>query len=159
MSHSSRLTKVLYPVLGAALFISIWISVSLFYSDHVARKRDEVLATRIMVRVDQLMADWPPGRPIPFVVMGAHTPDDDGPLRKVQVFGHSFFGYEHEGGNPWRVAGYLRILGINTLEPHLLTEAAQSRSVIEAMPEWPAAGSIANVNGMLVIKLGPMPGP
>jgi hypothetical protein len=34
---------------------------------------------------------------------------------------------------------------------------APYRPAIEAMPVWPAAGSVAMVSGMLVIKLGPLP--
>jgi hypothetical protein len=138
------------------LFISIWISVSLFYTDHLARQRDQLLVARIMTRVDQILPNSPPGR-IPFIVIGSPPPNDDGPFHKIGVFGDSFFSVEHEGGNPYRVEAYLRLLGVDTLEPHLINDAAPYRPLIEAMPVWPAAGSVAIVNGMLVIKLSPLP--
>jgi len=152
--HRGRFEKPLYVVLAAALFISIWISVSLFYSDHLVRQRDQMLATRIMVRVDQILPNPPPAR-VPFVVVGLPPARDVGVFHKVEIFGDSFF--EHDGGDPWRVAAYLRTLGIDTLEPHPLADADPYRLVIEAMPVWPAAGSVAIVSGMLVIKLGPLP--
>jgi hypothetical protein len=156
-SFSGRFQKLLYGVLAVALFISVWLTVSLFYTDHLARQRDEVLAVRILNRVDNLVPPPPqPGR-IPFVVVGAVPAKAAGSFRKLEIFGDSFFDYSHEGGNPWRVASYLRTLGIDTLEPHSLEEVPQYRSAIEAMPIWPAAGSVAMVNDMLVIKLGPLP--
>lgn len=156
LSYSGRFKKLLYVALAAALFISIWINVSLFYTDHLIRQRDQLLATRIMVRVDQILPNPPPGK-IPFVVVGGPPARNENSFRKVEIFGDSYFDWAHEGGNPIRIAGYLRTLGVNNLEPHLLEEAAPQRPVIEAMPVWPAAGSVALVSGMLVIKLGPMP--
>jgi hypothetical protein len=91
------------------------------------------------------------------VVVGGVPAKAAGPFRKLEIFGDSFFDSSHEGGNPWRVTSYLRSLGIETLEPHALEEVPHLRSAIEAMPIWPAAGSVAMVNDMLVIKLGPLP--
>ena len=156
VSHSGRFKKLLYVALSAALFISIWISVSLFYTDHLVRQRDQLLAARIMARMDQILPNPPPGQ-IPFVVVGGPPAKNEDSFRKIEIFGDSYFDWTHEGGNPYRIAGYLRLLGVNNLEPHLLQDAAALRPVIEAMPVWPAAGSVAFVSGMLVIKLGPMP--
>lgn len=156
-SKGRRFEKLLYGALAAALFISIWGSVSLFYTDHIARQRDQVLAVRIMTRVDNILPNPPPGR-IPFIVVGAVPVQSAGPFRKLDVFGDSFFDQSHEGGNPWRVAAYLRILGIDNLEPRLLEHVDPSyHPQIRTMPIWPAAGSVAMVNGVLVIKLGPLP--
>ena len=154
-SYSGRFKKPLYGALAATLLVSIWVSVSLLYTDHIARQRDQVLAVRIMTRVDNLLPNPPPGG-IPFFVVGAVPAKAEGPFRKLDVFGDSFFDATHEGGSPWRIAAYLRILGIDTLEPHSLEEAAPYRPAIEAMPVWPAAGSVAMVDRFLVIKLGPL---
>lgn len=155
-SKSFRLVKLLYVALAVALFISIWINVSLFYTDNLVRQRDQVLATRIMVRIDSVVPSPPPGL-IPFVVVGGHPWANQGNFRNVEIFGDSYFDSSHEGGNPLRIAAYLRSLGVNTLEPHRLKDAVQHRDVIAAMPIWPAAGSVAMVEGILVIKLGPLP--
>lgn len=155
LANKGRFEKPLYVAVSATLFISIWINASLFYTDHLVRQRDQMLATRIMVRVDQILPDPPPAR-VPFVVVGLRPAKDDIDIfHKVEIFGDSFF--EHDGGDPRRVGAYLRTLGIDTLEPHQLADAAPYRSLIEAMPVWPAPGSVAVVGGMLVIKLGPLP--
>lgn len=148
-----KLERALWITVGVTMFVSIWISVSLFYTDHLARQRDQVLASRIMARVDQIAPD--PQSRIPFVLVAATPPTTSGPFRKFEVFGDSFFDTNHyRNGNPHRVALYLQTLGIDTLEPHLFSEVNAYRSTIEAMPVWPATGSIAMVKGMLVIKLG-----
>ena len=155
-SKSFRLTKLLYVALAVTLFISMWINVSLFYTDNLVRQRDQVLATRIMARVDTILPNPPPGK-IPFVIVAARPWANEGNFHKVEVFGDSYFDTAHEGGNPARIEAYLRTLGVNTLAPHRLADAVQHRDVIAAMPIWPAAGSVAMVEGILVIKLGPLP--
>ena len=153
-AYRTRLDKLLYVTLAAALFVSIWISVSFFYTDHLARQRDEFLSARIMARVDQLVPD-PPSSRIPFVVVSAAPPTPDiESFHEVEVFGASFYDWDL---NPVRVAAYLRTLGVDTLEPRGIADIEPYRAAIEALPVWPAAGSVALVNGILVIKLGPMP--
>ena len=155
-SKSFRLVKLLYAALAVALFISIWINVSLFYTDHLARQGDQMLATRIMARIDQIAPLKPTGR-TPFVIVGAVPWRDEDNFHNVEIFGNSYFTTAHELGNPLRINSYLRTLGVNTLAPMLLTDANQHRETIAAMPIWPAAGSVAMVEGILVIKLGPGP--
>jgi hypothetical protein len=155
LSFSGRFEKPFYGALAVALFFSVWVTVSLFYTDHLARQRDQFLAARIMTRIDNLLPNPPPGK-IPFVVVGAVPWKSDASFRKLEIFGDSYFDRTHEGGNPWRIAAYLRTLGVDTLEPHLLTELDPFRPAIAAMPVWPAAGSVAMVNGIVVIKLAPV---
>jgi len=152
-----RFRKPLFGVLACVLFASIWVTVGLFYTDHIARQRDELLAARLMTRIDQILPN-PPAR-IPFVVIGAVPAPSSGPFHRMEVFGDSFFDNSHEGGNPWRIAAYLRILGVDNLEPRELAEINPYRPVVKEMPVWPAAGSVEMVGGILVIKLGPMPPP
>jgi hypothetical protein len=78
-------------------------------------------------------------------------------IQRVEIFGSSF--WEHGGADPVRIAAYLRLLGIDSLEPGKMADVAPQRALIEGLPVWPAAGSVALVNGIIVIKLGPMPPP
>jgi hypothetical protein len=158
LSCKGRFRKLLYVPLAAALFVSVWVSVSLFYSDHLARQRDQILAARIMARVERILPNPPPRR-IPFVVIGVPPAkvDDIENFHKVEAFGVSFF--ELGSDSSTRGSAYLRTLGIDTLEPRLAADVEPQRAIIEAMPAWPADGSVAIVNGILVIKFGPMPPP
>lgn len=155
LSFSGRFEKLLQVALAAALLVSIWVSVSLLYTDHLVRQRDAFLAARIMTRIDNILPSPPPER-VPFVVIGAVPAKTAGAFRKMEIFGDSFFDSSHEGGNPWRIAAYLHTLGVDNLEPHPLTDLDPYRPAIQAMPVWPAAGAVAMVNGIVVIKLGPL---
>lgn len=134
-----------------AMLIAGWIGASLFYADQVARQRDQLLATRLAAAIDSV------GRPvfgnnIPFVLVGDWTFSNQGVARRVQIFGTSFF--QQDGGNPYRVADYLRLLGIEGLKPLPITDIRNYMFQINKMPAWPAQGSVSVVHHILVIKLG-----
>lgn len=134
-----------------AMLIAGWIGASLFYADQVARQRDQLLATRLAATIDAV------GRPvfgknIPFVLVGDWTFQDQGVARHVQIFGTSFF--EQDGGNPYRIAAYMKLLGIEGLQPLPITDVRNDMVKINNMPGWPAPGSVAVVSHVLVIKLG-----
>ena len=151
LTNSNRLRKPLLGLLATTLFVSVWVSVSLFYTDHVARQRDQLLATRLLIRIDSIVPSPRPAR-IPFVVLGAPPGANEGTFRRVEIFGDSFF--EHDAGNPWRIAYYLRILGVDMLEPRGIADVAPYRAALDAMPVWPAPGSVAMHDDIVVIKLG-----
>lgn len=154
-ARSLRLPPVRWPqwvALGLAATTGVWISVSLFYSDAVARQRDALTASVLAARIDAVARPVFPGR-IPLLVVGYLEPAEDLALRRVEVFGTSFF--EHDWGNPHRIAMYLRIMGIPDLDPVPVTALLPIAREVEAMPRWPQPGSVAVVDGKLVLKLGP----
>jgi hypothetical protein len=136
---------------GYAMLIAAWIGASLFYADTVARERDQLLATRLASMIDAV--GLPAfGNEIPFVLVGEHTFSDKGTGVHVQIFGTSFF--EQDGGNPYRVAAYMKLLGIGGLQPLPITAVSDKLREIKHMPSWPAAGSVAVVGQVVVVKLG-----
>lgn len=140
-----------WAAFGYAMLIATWIGASLFYSDTVARQRDQILATNLITSINEI------GRPslgstIPFVVVGDYSFSDEGTAAHVQIFGTSFF--EQDGGNPYRIAAYLRLLGMKGLQPLAITAIGDRLPVVKRMPSWPAPGSIAIVDHIMVIKLG-----
>lgn len=158
-ARSLRLHRVRWPqwaALGLAAVTGVWISVTLFYSDAVARQRDALTASLLAARIDEV------GRPVlhdrvPLVVVGYLEPATDLALRRVEVFGTSFF--EHDWGNPHRVAAYLRLLGVRDLDPRPVADLLPIAREVEAMPRWPLPGSVAVVGGKLVVKFGPLSPP
>ncbi len=154
-TRSLRISWVRWPqwaLLGFTAMAGAWISVSLFYSDAIARKRDELTAALLAERIDQVARPPFAGR-IPFVMVGYLAPPENPPVRRVEVFGTSFF--EHDFGNPFRVAYYMRIVGFPYLDPQPITAIIANVHEVEAMPSWPAPGSVAVVDGKLVAKFGP----
>ena len=149
--HLCKTRWLQWTAFAYAMLIAGWIGASLFYADQVARQRDQVMATRLAATIDAI------GRPafgnnIPFVLVGDWTFPDQGVARHVQIFGTSFF--EQDGGNPYRVAAYLKLLGIEGLQPLPITDVRNDMVQINNMPGWPAPGSVAVISHVLVIKLG-----
>lgn len=150
-ASTSRQKWVGWGLFFYAVLISGWIGASLFYADRVARERDQVLATRLASTIEDIGRSVF-GDDIPFVLVGDKEFPDEGVARHVQIFGTSFF--EKDGGNPYRVAAYFRLLGIGNLRPLSVNVLEGSMPVVDAMPNWPAPGSIAVVDHVLVVKLG-----
>jgi hypothetical protein len=139
-----------WAAFGYAMLISGWIGASLFYADNVARERDRVLVTRLAATIDSIGQPIF-GKKIPFVLVGSRVFSDEEVARHVQIFGSSFF--EHDGGNPYRVAAYFKLLGIDNLSPLPITAVGDKLSIIDEMPVWPEPGSIAVVGSVVVVKL------
>jgi len=141
---------------SCSVFINVWISATLFNADTIARDRDRIMAGQLAERIAAL-----PGvqrdQPRQLILVGQWTHNIGGPAVRVEAFGGSFF--EFDGGNPWRVERYLRLLGIEGLRGALITHARDDMAEIESLPSWPAIGSVAVVRDKLVIKLGPLTEP
>jgi hypothetical protein len=150
-----RIRAIQLALLGFAVLNGIWISNALFYSDAVARQRDAITATLLSIRINEAARPFFSDR-IPFLLVGSLPSSQDKVLRRVEVFGTSFF--EHEGGNPWRVAYYLKLMGIDGLEALPITALVPISKEVQAMPSWPLAGSVSVIGGRLVVKFGPPSG-
>lgn len=128
------------------------IGATLFHLDRLARDADAALATTLVPAIRNAAGDAGTA-PVAFTLSGRVDYPDRGTLRRVGVFGTSFFG--HDQGNVHRVRLYLQTLGVDGLQavplgsrPDLIPEAAR-------MPAWPAPGAVKQVNGVVIVKLGP----
>jgi hypothetical protein len=142
--------RILWLVFSAALFTNIYIANSLFYADHVARQRDLVMATRIINRIEDV-GRGAFGEKIPLVVVGQWQHELGGPALRVEIFGDSFF--EHDGGNPYRIAAYLRLLGCRGLVPLPITEIRDEIKKNQLRPSWPAREAVFRTELAVVVKL------
>jgi hypothetical protein len=143
-------------IFSFALFINAWISATLFNADAIARDRDRIMAGQLAERI-AVLPGFQRDQPRQLILVGQWTHNIGGPALRVEAFGGSFF--EFDGGNPWRVERYLRLLGIEGLRGALITHAREDMAEIESLPSWPALGSVALVRDKLVIKLGPVSDP
>lgn len=133
-----------------ALFTNIYIANALFYADQVARQRDLVMATRLIDRIeDEGRGVF--GEKIPLVIVGSWQHELGGPALRVEIFGDSFF--EHDGGNPYRVAAYLRLLGCRGLKPVPITEIENELEEIKLRPTWPAKDAVFLSKSAVIVKL------
>lgn len=134
----------------AALFTNIFIANSLFYADHVARQRDLIMATRLIDRIEDV-GRGVFGEKIPLIIVGSWQHEVGDPALRVEIFGDSFF--EHDGGNPYRIAAYLRLLGCRGLVPLPITEVYEGLVDIQLHPSWPAKEAVFRTKSAVIVKL------
>jgi hypothetical protein len=146
--HTRLTQQAATAYLVVLVFLGVWVSTTLFYSDHVMRERDRVLGASLMARLEEFRT---PGEPLTFTLVGKLEPVPGVPVRRVEVFGASFFDWDQ--GNVFRVHSFLRILGAHYLTPVDIAHLPDVALKAEAMPTWPARGSVAMVDGVAVIKL------
>ncbi len=143
-------------LLAVTVYVSCWHTATLFMADQVARERDAVMAARVMDRIDALRPAGVTG-PVPFAAFGTWTFEHSGTARASGYFGSSLFDLRYS--NLPSLAAYLRIEGERGLDPVELSTLRPQAAQLEAMPAWPAPGSVARVNGVIVLRLGPLSRP
>ena len=136
---------------GYFVVVSASISATLLHTDRIVHEADAALTQQLVARIRQAM---PPSRapgPLPLTLVGTTRFPIAGALRKAEVFGTSF--YEHDAGNVNRVVFFMHLQGVSGLAPHPLKARKDLVRQVEAMPSWPADGSVAWVDGTMVVKL------
>jgi len=143
----SKFRIAFLPIIILSLACSIFISNEFFNKDRLARIRDHTLALALFSRLQNVEPSLGT-QPIPFSVIGSpsflHEQN-----KQIEVFGSSFF--THDGGNPFRVAAYLKSLGISNLNP-IATNALADKSAISSRPTWPHPDSVFKCGDALVVK-------
>lgn len=147
--------RQLHPVhrLGLAYYGIVVASIgsSLFYVEHLARNADAALTSQLAPVIAQVARPQSDGT-IALALAGQPQPWTNGWIARAEVFGTSF--YAHDGGNVCRVALYMTLQGISGLDPVPLGARPDLIEAIRSMPNWPAPGSVARVDGVVVVKLG-----
>jgi hypothetical protein len=141
-----------YLLLMYSLLVNAWISSSLFNADAIARQRDELVANEIVARINQVRSTTTSNPLLKFTMVGMLEHETKGTALKIEVFGSSFF--EHGGGNIWRVQRYLQLMGVRDLYPVSIDTLRDKLADVDRMPAWPAPGSVAMVDQVLVLKFG-----
>lgn len=147
-----RLRAVYWAVLAYYAVVAASIGSSLFYTEHLVRAADAALTQRLAPAIFEAAGPTANGA-IPFALSGQYRLPVDGQMKRAEVFGTSF--YEHDGGNVRRVALYMKLQGINGLDPVWLGNRPDLIPAAQSMPNWPAPGSVRLVNGVVIVKLGP----
>ena len=140
-------TRVIVMVYST--IICIWMAAFLFGLDALARQRDEVMATKISVEITRVAPVYLNVVPVVFVGEWTHQPVQG--VSNVEIFGTSFF--QQDGGNRFRMLMFMRLIGTTNIESKPLSTIKPFLRDIERMPSWPAQGSIAQVNSVVVVKL------
>ncbi|MBS0967668.1 hypothetical protein CYR40_21885 [Chimaeribacter arupi] len=149
MYLSNKAVNILFSAI--ILLIGSASASQLFYSDYMSEKADSLLATQITTQIYQTYPDFN-AETTGIYFFGMPKRDNIWKKPNSDVFGYSFFTWD--GGNNARMIAYYRALGIASLHKASETQLSTVREQAKTLPVWPAAGSIAMINNVLVIKLG-----
>jgi hypothetical protein len=140
---------------GASLayfaIVACSIGATLFHAERLVRAHDAALAQQLVPEMRRAAGTEVKGR-IPFTIVGQSRFPTEGQIQRAGVFGTSF--YEHDGGNVYRVALYMKTLGIHDFDAVVLGHRPELVPDARAMPVWPAPGSVRLVGGVVIVKLG-----
>jgi hypothetical protein len=144
----AKVGRVVWFISALSVFTNIYISTQLFNLDYIARERDKILVSSLLIR----MADVQPllgHKNVKLAIAGKWEYETPGPIRKVHVFGSSFF-----EESPYRVAAYLRYCGIPKVQMHAINQVIKYGKLKEfdERPIWPAKNSVFLVGDTVVVK-------
>lgn len=114
---------------------------------------DQSTAAAIYQRIGEVSgAD----RPIIVDLYGGLKTPEAYPVIATSTASGSFFSWN--GGNPWRILAFMRLIGYTNLQLADLPTREAMRTHAETMPVWPAVGSVQRFGEVVVVKLGETPG-
>lgn len=129
-------------------------SARLYYTQYVQYEEDVRRAVKITDRIDQLGLGEIPREPVVFV--GYRMPQLNRacyPSEQLELIGRSFFelSYGTKHGT-WVMNLFLNTIGYTYNMPSP-EQSEQAEKDAEDMPVWPAQGSVAEKNGVIIVKL------
>lgn len=116
----------------------------------VSARHDTLLAGAIQMEIMRLRGP-DDGRPVHVNVRGSRRIVSVYPGVDTTTTGASFF--EWDGGNPWRVAAYMRLLGFADVRPYDEGASGRFDADYAQMPVWPAPGSVRRIDDVYLVKL------
>lgn len=156
--HHMKLEYCGYGICALVCIIGIFAqsktTLDLYYTDQCRYEQDVELGTRLMERLDEVIGN----ESYTVAVIGKKSFIANNATVRGEAFGLSFFEhdaemeplYYHSTG---RVLGFLHTLGGN-YQRASEAEVEEARRYSANMPDWPAQGSVAVHNGVVVVRLG-----
>jgi len=154
MDNNFRLYNILTALLAVFCVFQFIVSTNyLFGSSHLALQADRAFATQLIERIEQEKLISGISNVQYFEVVGYYSRPSTALIPKLETFGASFF--EWDGGSPDRILMFMQTLGYYGLGTTPVDERVQLIEVVNAMPSWPAKGSVKIINNVVVLKFGP----
>jgi len=136
---------------GYFVIVSASISATLLFTDRIVHEADSALTQQLVTRIRQAMPPTRPQGPLPVTLVGSTQFPIAGSLRRAELLGTSF--YEHDAGSVNRVLMFMHLQGISGLAAVPFHTRKDLVPAVQAMPPWPADGSVQWTGGTMVIKL------
>ena len=125
----------------------------LFHTAFVTYNQDKALAASLYERISQTAADAGLEE-YPVVFVGTKSANFTEDARKGEMIGASFFEWDASSycGSTNRIIDFCDTLGYDMEKP-TQEQASFAQTQAVSMPVWPAAGSVKQMNGIVIIKL------
>jgi hypothetical protein len=154
MLGSSRSFKLVTILLATyCIFQFVTSTNRLFASSHLAFEADQILATRLITRIEDAQVEAKTQALQSIEIIGYYSRPATKLIPKIETFGASFF--EVGQGIPDRVAAFLQIAGLERLHSVSVDRRAELVEIAKSMPTWPDKGSVKVVEDIVLIKFGP----
>ncbi|KHH34572.1 hypothetical protein PU61_06250 [Escherichia coli] len=123
---------------------------ALFYSDDIARSRDEFISRKIVSDAQSLIKHGESSI-ITLYFHGHINNENRWKLRNSDTFGVSFFSWDN--GNPRRICAYISYYSLAKVRCEKISSGYDANIAMK-LPPYPYIGYIKNENGKLIINLG-----
>jgi hypothetical protein len=123
-------------------------------SSYLVEKHDTLLAAALYDRLSTAPG-FDAKRTYAISVFGSQPFATTYPRTPGSTVGYSFF--EWDGGNSWRIAYYMKLLGYSNLNGATQDQVDQTIVRLSMMPAWPAPGSVEIKDDIALIRLGETP--
>ncbi|RUW73883.1 hypothetical protein EOA31_12325 [Mesorhizobium sp. M4B.F.Ca.ET.049.02.1.2] len=153
-SKNPRIQAPSAILLAVALFQIQVIQNSRQASNYLLDKHDTLLAVSIYNRLSTTPG-YDAKRTYAISVFGSQPFATTYPRTPGSTVGYSFF--EWDGGNSWRIAYYMKLLGYSNLNGATPDQVDRTIIRLSTMPVWPAPGSVEIKDDIALIRLGETP--
>lgn len=153
-SRDSRIRTASAILLAVALFQIQVIQNYRQASSYLVDKHDTLMAGAIYDRLSSA-SGFDAKRIYALTTFGSQPFATNYPRPPGSTVGYSFF--EWDGGNPWRIAYYMKLLGYSNLNGATQDQVDQTIVRLSTMPAWPAPGSVEIKDDIALIRLGEAP--
>jgi hypothetical protein len=141
-------------MLAVAVFQILVMQASYQASSSLAGKSDMLLAASLHDRLTAAPG-FDPKVKYALSTFGSRPYPSIYPKPKSSTVGSSFF--EWDGGNAWRIARYMTLLGFSNVTAASVEQVDRSIARLATMPAWPAEGSIEIDGDIALVRLGNAP--
>lgn len=137
-----------------AIFQSAVLGNSYQASNYFVSRHDLLLANSIFDKISNL-PEYDPRKTYRLALYGGMPFRSVYPQPPSSVVGRSFF--EWDGGNPHRIAAYLRQIGYSSLKVATPADQDEVIATLQRMPIFPSPGSVAIRGDIILLRLGDQP--
>ena len=125
----------------------------LYYTEYISNKEQEMVATKLSYRIEEVTGQYAPGNPVVFIGTlelqrnpSCYTNED------LELVGRGFFEVSFSSSHgTFLNINYMKTLGISYVMPSD-EQVNIAENAAKDMPCWPSKGSVKEVDGVVVVK-------